>query len=192
MRAQRVQILIKFKKYGHTSGKSNIDDVLIRDACQRKEKKTELHRVNSFPIVCLAQPYFWHYLALKQLRMCSSLHQHHQLPRVNSQLDHSLARASGTQLKKGIPIKMKTVSSVYICEINRNRLPWRLHLSINTLLRTIGSPSYLPNLCTMKKSIRVHMCYSNMKQPFQEGKIWRLFFFLLNFLCKVSQTSCLK
>lgn len=38
VRAQRAQILIKFKKYGHTSGERNIDDVLVRDACQRGKK----------------------------------------------------------------------------------------------------------------------------------------------------------
>lgn len=40
VRAQRVQILIKFKKYGHTSGEGDIDDVLIGDACQRKTKQS--------------------------------------------------------------------------------------------------------------------------------------------------------
>lgn len=55
VRAQRAQILIKFEKYGHTSGERNIDDVLVRDACQRGKKKLQL--VNSFETVC-AQPYF--------------------------------------------------------------------------------------------------------------------------------------
>lgn len=40
VRAQGVQILIKFKEYGHTSGEGDIDDVLIRDACQRKTEQS--------------------------------------------------------------------------------------------------------------------------------------------------------
>lgn len=50
-----------------------------------KEKNTktknQLHLMNSFLIVCLAHPYFWDYLVLKQSTTCSSLHQHNQLPK---------------------------------------------------------------------------------------------------------------
>lgn len=56
VRAKRLQILIKFKKYRHASGESKIDDVLIGDACQRKRE--ELYLVHSFPIVCLVQSFF--------------------------------------------------------------------------------------------------------------------------------------
>lgn len=53
--------------------------LMISSSEMPAKEKTELYLVNSFLIVCLAQPYFWDYLVLKRLSTCSSLHQQHQL-----------------------------------------------------------------------------------------------------------------
>lgn len=128
VRAQRVQILIEFKKYGHTSGEGNIDDVLIGDACRRKTKQSYTY---SFIACCLISEVIQSSNSQGHIPASINTTSH---SRVSSQLGHSLVSALGTAEGENSHRGEDSffTFAAYTCEINRKGLPWRPHHSFNT------------------------------------------------------------